>query len=213
MSKTKTKGATVLASEKWGSPQDIKMTPLEKEAKDTADAIRQRQSPKGAFGLPELLDARRLKYAIPDGAFQRCSVYDRILVWQIPSDEGETFGDTMIIMPETSKVKARESAPRGIIVSAGLLALDHLRSNGMDLGHIVNFVIQAPWRLQIDTVNGHPFFLLILRDGDLIASEDLQYALKNGECTITNNNQNQHIFTDKQGKQWQPQLPFIPEDY
>lgn len=138
----------------------------------------------GELGLPELLEQRRLKYGLPDGLFKQQAAYDRVLCYQINRFEGDTFGDTSIIMPDSVKTKDRNSAPRAVIVSAGMMALDNLRSNGMDLGHVVTFLRLSPWRFPADMVEGHEFYLLPLYAGDIIASEDTAEMLKLGELTV-----------------------------
>ena len=131
--------------------------------------------------IPPLLDWRRGEHGITNAAFNHRCAYDRIFVFQISQfDQQETYGDTGIIMADSTKQKERAEAPRGVIVSAGLLALDNLRSNGIDLGHIVSFVHAAPWRMRFDVVNGRNQHLLVLRDGDLIASEDTERLLRGG---------------------------------
>lgn len=176
--------------------------------------IRERQNPELDAKLHPLLAKRRREAHIPDGAFKMHAVYDRVLLWQ-PFLERETVGDTKIILSARGKSREREEAPRGIIVSAGLGALDQIRSHGMDLGHYVNFIRLAPWRLPVDTVYGKELHLLVLRAGDLIASEDLMRALNDGTCTIRwNEETGQHQYVDASGMPWQPSADvFIPQDY
>jgi len=176
---------------------------------------------KGKLGLPPLLDARRLEYGIPDGAFKLQAAFDRILVYQIPINRKNTFGDTSIIKPETSERREAEEAPRGILVSAGMKAMDNLRSNGIDLGHIVSFIRLSPWRMYVDCVEGLSFHIMILRDGDLLGSEDLRAALVQGKCKIEVREYKDeegvlrrcHMFKDSNGDLWDPEIPWIPEDY
>lgn len=130
--------------------------------------------------MPELLEERRLKYAIPDGAFKQQAMGWRVLLWQLPLWEGATFQGTSIVMTDQTKASKIESAPRGVIVSAGLEALDYLRTNGSDLGHIMNFLQLGPWRLPIDMIEGRQQHLVITHGADLIADEDLQAAIRAG---------------------------------
>ena len=129
-------------------------------------------APPGTFGLPPLLEQRRLEYLIPNGAFAQRAIYDRMLLWQIPYYR-ERYGDTRIMMSEQGKERNKNEAPRGIIVSAGLQALDVLHDHGSGLGNIVKFIRLAPWRLPCDMIGGKEEYPLILRAGDLIADEDL----------------------------------------
>lgn len=155
---------------------------LEREATDRE----KKMAPAGALGLPPLLDHRRLQYGIIDSAFHYGgqAAWDKVLVHQIPQWEGDTYGDTRIIMPESAKRAEAQTAPRAIIVSAGLIALDQLRSNGMDLGHIVTFANQGHWRLRVGNVGGSLEYLIILQTGDIVSSEDTRRLIDMGLMKI-----------------------------
>lgn len=192
-------------------------------------AIAASQSPPGALGLGKLLDGRRIKYNIPDEAFEMQAAFDRILVWQVDSlhqeqyaekhgvDAAGKFAGTSIYMPDNTRKGKREETPRGVIVSAGLRALDNLRSNGIDVGHLVNFIRLAPWRIPIASHAGHVSHLMVLRDGDLIASEDIVGQQRRREVRIkaieTEGGGTTHVFIDENGKAWSPQEPFVDESY
>lgn len=141
-------------------------------------------APAGTMGLPKLLDDRRLEYDIPNGAFWGDAVFDRVLVYQIDRARGDKFENSLLHRPDISKAREREECPIGIVVSAGLSALDSLRSHGIDLGHKVLFVHLAPFRFQCDTVDGKPVYVLVLRAGDIIASQDLLKQRNSGEVKI-----------------------------
>lgn len=189
---------------------------LNKLAAKRAARLEAKMSPPGGLGLPKLLDERRFRYGIVDSCFDVHAAFDRILVFQIEPEwaQGETYGSGPIIMTEGSRRKAKEEAPRAIIVSAGLKALDNLRSNGIDLGHIVHILRMHPWRLPVDLIDGIPEYLIILRDGDVVGSEDLATSLRLKKSqirfdTITN----EHALLDEHGKSWRPGEPFSPDDY
>ncbi len=171
--------------------------------------------PGGIPGLSPLLDARRWEYAIPNGAFKIQAAFDVCLVHQVKLEERDTFVEGgKILMSQNDRVRATESAARGSLVSAGLQALDHLRSNGIEPGHMVTLIRQAPWHMPIDNVGGHQKYLLILRTGDITGSEDLQQALASGKCRIEwNAETSQHIYVDESGQRWTPTVPFLPADY
>ena len=192
-------------------------------------AIAASQSPPGALGLGKLLDERRIKYNIPDEAFAMRAAFDRILLWQVDAyhqeryaelhgaDAAGKFAGTNIYMPDNTRKGKREETPRGVIVSAGLLALDHLVSNGIDVGHIVNFIRLAPWRIPIASHAGHVSHLMVLRDGDLIASEDIVGQLRRREARVKVKQEEggaySHFLIDENGKAWSPQEPFVDESY
>lgn len=151
-------------------------------------SIREHMSPPGALGLPPLLEARRMEWGITDGAFDCQAAYDRILIFQIPQkgfEKGMYGGESRLIVPENAQELRKRQAPRGIIVSAGLKALDELRSNGMELGDIVMFNHVAPWRVETDVIGGKMHYLLVMHTGHIIGSEDTARRLRNGELKLT----------------------------
>jgi hypothetical protein len=190
-------------------------------ANEIGKELRKRMAPKGSLGLSPLLDARRLECGIPNGAFKQQAVFDRIYLHQLAEDNKETYGDTQIVMPETVRERKQHEAPRGVIVSAGLKALDNLKSNGIDVGHIVRFIRLSPWRMPIENICGVDKYIMILRDGDITGSEDLSEALRKGECEIKVREykdeegvlQRCHMYLNKDGDIWEPEMPWIPDDY
>jgi hypothetical protein len=191
---------------------------LEERIKQAEGKIRAGMAKPGKLGLPALLEARRLEYIIPDGAFEHQAAYDRILVMQLPEKAHESgrYEGTKIIMTQEARARNKEGAPRGVICSAGLAALDNLRSNGMDLGHIISFVRQSVWRVPVGIVESVPIYLVVLRDGDIIASEDLPNMLRKGKGKIETRKfgeTEQHVYVDATGKQWNPTKPWMGDDY
>lgn len=199
-------------------------------AKEAKLWVRQNQKPgqirfssKEGFSpceLPPLLEARRLEHGIPDGAFRQAASFNRILLWQLPQDSDEVYSGTRIIKTAKTQDKERDMAPTGVIVSAGLSALDYLRSNGMDLGHIVAFVRLSPYRFQCDIVGkGIEQDLKILQSSDIIASFDLARAMAAGrvrlvrEVSKADGKTIVHKYADENGETWEPQDPRLASDY
>jgi hypothetical protein len=181
-----------------------------------SEAISKRVSRENKWGLPPLLNAARLEHGIMDEAFGCQAMYDRIYVFQI-SEHKETFGDTRILMPETSKDRELETCPMGVIVSAGLTALDNLRSHGCDLGHTVTFLRLSPYRHRFAFVNGVGQYLVDLHAGDVTGSVTLaqaiqkrvaRYATKENDRGYT-----EHYYIDENGKNWKPQIPWQAPEY
>lgn len=185
-------------------------------AERRSNLIRTRMAAKrGIPGVSDLLDERRLEYGITDGAFKFQASFDRVFIWQIPMQKGDKFADSMIHMPESTQQRERNKAPHGIIVSAGLLALDTLRSNGIDLGHRVLFAHTAPYHVRYDVVEGQEYHLIILTAGDIIGSEDLASNLKNRIVRIKQSDEAgypQHSIINEEGKPWLPQNAWRQED-
>lgn len=164
---------------------------------------------KEPLGLGKLVEEKRWKYGIPDEAFfNQCPAFDRILVVQIPEDESDTYGDSGLVKTETAKKRDLVEAPRGIIVGAGLSALDQLRSNGIDLGHTVGFVRLAPFRRPYATIAGERISLVVLVAGDIVDSEDLGQQLRARQVRIVPKLNSEgvtiHQFVDASGKLWEP---------
>lgn len=179
--------------------------------------VRSKISPKGALGLPPLLDERRLSYGIVDAAFATQPVFERLMVYQLPAHEGETFMEGgRIIAPDTSRNYMRRECPRGILLSAGLGALDAIRSHGIDLGHIVVTISTVPFRLVVDYVDGKPFEVLLMMAGDLVGSEDLGATMRSGEVRVVSVSEDDgprtHRYEDMEGNSWDPVRPWISGD-
>src|SRR5688500_8982884 len=84
-------------------------------------------APPGSLGLPPLLEEKRLRYEIPDACFKWHASYDRCFAYQVPAEK-ENFHGTSIIAPETTRDYEARVTPKMVLVSAGLKALDNLRS-------------------------------------------------------------------------------------
>lgn len=179
-------------------------------AERRSEIIRTRMSSRGALGLPRLLDERRLEYGITDKAFAVAQAsFDRVYVWQIAMQKGDKFeADSLIHMPESVQQREKAKAPCGIIISAGLTALDHLNSHGIDVGHKVLFCHAAPYHIRYDTVLGLEQHLIVLLAGDIIGSEDLATNLKNRSVRYLAKRNEQgaveHRFIDERGESWLP---------
>ncbi len=184
---------------------------IEQMERATAE-IKAKMSGPGGLALPDLLDQRRMNYGIPDGAFRVQSVYERCLIFQISpmSSETEKFGDTLIIKPDVTKDRERVESPRGILVSAGLRAMDILESNGIQLGHIVTFIKFSPYRIPVDCIGGKWMYLMQVDAGDITGDEDLGVELRAGRRRL--------LFDDSSGEHYiegtknRPMAPHVSTD-
>lgn len=177
-------------------------------AERRSEIMRKRMSPPGALKLPKLLDERRLEYGVTDRAFDWHASFDRVYIWQIPMQKGDKFeSDSLIHMPESVQHREKAKAPQGIIISAGLTAMDQLYSHGITLGHKVLFCHAAPYHIRYDTVLGLEQHLIVLLAGDIIGSEDLatnlksrnvRYLARRTETAVA------HTFIDEDGNPWLP---------
>src|SRR5688572_8413718 len=132
--------------------------------------LKESLKPAGYFNLPELLDQRRLEYLIPNGAFQSQPGFDKVYIWQLSTVEGNTYAKGgKIVMPDQIIAAKRNTAPRGVLVSAGLKAMDALYSSGFEIGHIVRFKKMAPFIQPVDMIEGHELTVMVVRDGDIVS--------------------------------------------
>lgn len=143
-------------------------------AENIADDLLASLSPRGTYNIPMVLDERRFEYGIPNGAFEHAPIFDKVYIWQITLTERHTYSEGGAILKPSAVVSSdRNTAPRGIIVSAGLQALDSLRSAGIDVGHIVRFKKFSPFIQPVGEVKGVQLTIMVVRDGDIVSSEDL----------------------------------------
>ncbi len=156
-------------------------------AENIADALLASLAPRGTFNISMTLDERRFEYGIPNGCFEHLPLFDKVYIWQVTLTERRTYSDGgTILKPEAVMSSDRNTAPRGIIVSAGLQALDSLRSSGCDVGHIVRFKKYAPYIQPVGEINGVPLSVMVIRDGDIISSEDLAADYHGKRVSIIN---------------------------
>ena len=183
-----------------------------------ADAIQKGMAKKGALKLPPLLDERRLHYLIPDQAFEFQPLSDRVLVAQLDDgpEDNKFIKGGLIEMTQQAQSRKEGESPRGIIVGAGLLALDALRSNGVDLGHIVCFTSQMPWTLPCGRVGEggdsieYKLFQMVV--ADISGSLDTRKMIVSGELEVVQHVRDdgvtEHHYKTKEGKTWNPILPY-----
>lgn len=156
-------------------------------AQNIADDLLASLSPRGTYNIPMLLDERRFEYGIANGCFEHYPAFDKVYIWQITLTERHTYSDGgSILKPDAVVAHDRNTAPRGIIVSAGLQALDSLRSTGIDVGHIVRFKKFSPFMQPVGEVKGVQMTVMVIRDGDIVSSEDLAKEYHARRISIVN---------------------------
>lgn len=155
-------------------------------AKRRTALIKERMSPPGALKLPPLLEAHRIKYGIPDGAFASQAVFDRIHVFPIDAGEGEQVEKTSggIYKPNTVKLKDKQEGNRGVLISAGLTAMDRLMSHGIELGDIVVTNKNVPFARRCEELSNFTMFYLVMREADLASDESLMERIRAGKQRI-----------------------------
>lgn len=148
--------------------------------------IKAKMSPPGALRIPPLVEKRRLEYGIPDGAFKCVASFDRIFVFPIDPVDGDEKEKTTggIWKPNSAKLRDFQEGHRGVLISAGLTALDRLSSHGIALGHIVMSNKNVPFARRIEMISNIPMYILVMRDGDLCGSETIAEEIQRGERRI-----------------------------
>ena len=149
--------------------------------------IKARMSPPGTLHLPELLEAQRLRFGIPDGFFKSQAAFDRIFVFPVDQfDDAGTYATAgAILRPALTKLKDMQEGNRGVLISAGLTAADRLMSHGIELGHVVTTNKNVPFARRCDRLeDGTEMFYLVMRDADLAGSETLASELRAGTKRI-----------------------------
>jgi len=171
-------------------------------------------SPAGALGLPDLLDKRRLEFGIVDEAFSRQCAFDRCYVYQINQpwvDEGKIGS---IVLTQVTTENEQDKAHRGVLVNAGLTALEQLASHGIGLGHIVHFAFFSPLRHHFEKTESES--VVVLHAGSIISSEDTRAMLRSGELKLKTRKIDgvwRYFYADANGEEWHPEAAFQPPEY
>lgn len=155
-------------------------------AKKRTEEIKALMSPPGALGLPPLLEAQRLKYGITDNALRSQALFDRIHVFPIDHEEGELVDKTAggIFKPNTKKLRDKQEGNRGVLISAGLIAMDRLMSHGVELGDVVVTNKNCPFARRCDELSKEWLYYLVMREADLASDETLLERIRAGEQGI-----------------------------
>lgn len=147
--------------------------------------IKARMAPPGGLRLPPKLEAARLKHGIPDGFFRACAGFDRIFVFPLdPFDQDEKIPGSSLYRAQLTKQKDLQEGYRGVLISAGLTAMDRLMSHGYELGDIVMTNKNVPFARRVEQLEGFDMFVLVMRDGDLAGNETLQADIVAGKRQV-----------------------------
>lgn len=194
----------------WNLDDDVAWSEAEKSLVRAKEKKKLMSGPGELKGLTPLLEKRRWEYMIPDKAWKTQAVYDRILIYQTPQfNLVQARPDSVLYAPEITQDREMNSSPEGVIVSAGLKALDQLRSNGIDVGHHVAFAQNFLFKIRVDwTTDGEEFVGMLLA-GDVVASYDLAEQLRSGDVIAAHTSPDrehlvEHYYVDGSGKEWVP---------
>jgi hypothetical protein len=116
-------------------------------------------------------------------------LFNRVFVWPIREDAKDEVASTVagpdgkevkILRPQLNNTKL--NAQRGILVAAGMKAMEYLYSHGINLGDYVITQRLSPWeRAYVDRDTKREQSVMILFAPDVTASEDLLTAHENGD--------------------------------
>lgn len=189
-----------------GDKKDLVLLKELRRAEERSEAKLKRMSPPGSLGLNPLLEKRRWRFGLVDKIFSINAVYDRIYVYQADPVhvQQQRYGDTGIIAPQETVDREVREAPRGILISAGVRALDYLRSHGIALGHMVYMGDPSPLGHTVDYVHHKLEQVMILTAGDLTGSEDLSRAMRSGHCKIVCDDEGNHTLVNRSDEPWDP---------
>ncbi len=147
--------------------------------------IREKMSDASELKLPPKLEAARQKHGIPDGFFRTAAGFDRIFVFPLdPFDQDEKIPGTSLYRPQLTKQKDLQEGYRGVLISAGLTAMDRLMSHGYELGDVVMTNKNVPFARRAEQLEGFDMFVLVMRDGDLAGNETLQEDIRAGRRKV-----------------------------
>lgn len=116
---------------------------------------------------------------------------DTVVVYRFPPLELSPGG---IVIPED----ARSPNVKGLLLAAGPRAMDHLFSNGYELGHIVIWKRFAGWETGDRTPEhqrGNRVLFLVAKD--LLGSDDLGEQMRNGTARYIRGADGRHVLERK----------------
>lgn len=127
-----------------------------------------------------LIERRCREFGIDAPTFQ--PIDDNCVVWRLPPIKLSAGG---LIIPE------EHNSPnvKGLLMRMGPRAMDVLRSNGIDEGHVVIFARFAGWEGDDQTPEHRRHnTILMLKARDIIGSDDLKAELESGRAKYVLNN-------------------------
>ena len=141
-----------------------------------------------------LLEERRWEYMIPDSAWSHWPVYDRVLIVQTSDVGVRLHSESSLYIPEITQDAEHSTSSEGVIISAGLRALDHAKHHGWDVGHKVSFIANFLFKRRYAfAADGSELHAGVLRSGDIIGSAELgRYIHEGSRALIYNKETGEH---------------------
>lgn len=107
--------------------------------------------------------------------------YERMIVWQVEEVEVKTEGGLYI--PEDVKESMDRASCVGIILAAGVKAVEHLHSHGMEVGDTVWFSVGMITRHQGPFENGKRVDIPFIRSAAVAGAMEVVERMKDGTIT------------------------------
>ncbi len=145
--------------------------------------------------MTDLLSQRLKTIGVPPCPYQ--PAFDRICVYQYPEEMArrETFAEGGVVLkPENVRARDEKVSPRGLLVAAGIEAMDYLRSNCIALGHIVWTARFSPWAHVIERRETGDVTMMFMRAGDIVGSEDVLRLIREGKVAIEVGPDGKHVY-------------------
>jgi chaperonin GroES len=135
------------------------------------------------------LNERRTAYSIPDLPYLPMGKV--VLVFRMPSAEKSAGG---IYIPETD----REPKPIGVLLAAGLQALDVLRDHLVEIGDIVWFGKFAGWEHEVKRIaEGKGEQVLQLKVDDILGSVDALERMGSSHALGFDDQEGEHYYEER----------------
>lgn len=135
--------------------------------------------PQGIKILPPRLKARLEKFKAEMPPWY--PVFDRVFVYPLQFSEEKT--ESGLYIPQS--LNKDVNVGLGLIVGAGMKAIEELYGHGMSIGDIVLTARLSPWeRKFISRTTKEPHTVLILRASECVASMDLLDAFEKGDLCM-----------------------------
>jgi hypothetical protein len=148
-----------------------------------------------------LLDERLKEHDLPPPPYEPFG--ETVLVYPLPEDKAkrETFiPGGVLVKAESMKSREEKESPRGILVGAGLRAMDYLRGYHIELGHIVWIARLSPWRHVVEVrSDGTPLDMFFMNASDIKGSEDVARMRRDGTLRLTVDAEGVHRFENDSG--------------
>lgn len=150
------------------------------EQQTRAEIQRNHLAPLGQTDLPAFLDKRRVEYQLPNELFVHQACGNRVLFYPMGIEGDKKFEGTSIIMPDFADTRDKKMTPKGLLVSAGIEAMDYMVDQGIELGDIIWHDAPSPTRVHCCWILRRQFVLYEVPIESIVADMDLRHRIMHG---------------------------------